>query len=88
MLVPIVFEENENEKLMPGGDLFRLFTGIRAHSYRFHDRIRGSDKPDIPARQSSCFLNNHSGKETMYLRSFLVVGPSCFGEGFLQSSFY
>jgi len=59
MLVPVVFEENESEKLVLGVDLFQIFAGIRGNPYCFHDRERSSDKPDT-----------HSGKETMYFRSF------------------
>jgi hypothetical protein len=36
--------------LILGVDLFRIFTGIGGNPYCFHDRNRGSDKPDIPAR--------------------------------------
>ena len=50
MLVPVVFEENQDEKLILSVDLFRIFTGIRGYSYCFHNRKRCSDKPDIPAR--------------------------------------
>ena len=31
MLVPVIFEENKNEKLMLGERLFRVFTGIRGY---------------------------------------------------------
>jgi len=50
VLVPVVFEENQGEKLIVGVDLFRIFTGIRRYSYCLHYRNRYSDKPDIPAR--------------------------------------
>ena len=56
VLVPIVFEENQNEKLILGVDLFRVFTRIWSYSYFFHNRKGCSDKPDIPARQSSSCL--------------------------------
>jgi hypothetical protein len=29
MLVPIILEENKDEKLMPGVDLLRIFAGIQ-----------------------------------------------------------
>lgn len=52
VLVPVIFEKNQDEKLILSVDLLRIFTGIRTNSYCFHDRNCGSDKPDIPARQS------------------------------------
>ena len=50
VLVPIVFEEYQDQKLILGVDLFRIFTGIRGNPYCFHYGKRGPDKPDIPAR--------------------------------------
>lgn len=50
VLVSVVFEEYQDQKLILGVDLFRIFTGIGGNSYCFHDRKRCSDKPDIPAR--------------------------------------
>jgi len=50
VLVPVVFEEDQGKKLGLGIDPLRIFAGVRGNSYRFHDRSRCSDKPDIPAR--------------------------------------
>ena len=50
VLVAVVFEENQDKKLILGVDFFRIFAGIGRYSNSFHDRKRGSDKPDIPAR--------------------------------------
>jgi len=33
VLVPVVFEENQDKKLILGVDLFRIFTGIRSYTY-------------------------------------------------------
>ena len=88
VLVPEVFEENKNEKLILGVDLFRIFTGIRANPYRFYDRKRNSDKPDIPARQSFICLFTFCAHIVVRRQCTLdlsVVGTICFGLGFLQS---
>ena len=50
ILIPIVFEENQNQQLMLRKNLFRILARIRTHPYWFHNQKRGSDKPDIPAR--------------------------------------
>ena len=81
VLVSIIFEENQDEKLVLGVDLFRIFTGIRSYSYCLHDRNRGSNKPDIPARW---FLNclfttrTHIQVRRRCTLDLLVMSTVCF----------
>jgi len=81
VLVSIIFEENQDEKLVLGVDLFRIFTGIRGNSDRFHDRYRGSDKPDIPTRWSLmcllAFWPHIKGRRRCTL-DLSVIGTVCF----------
>jgi len=88
VLVPVVLEEYQDQKLILGVDLFRIFTGIGGNPYCFHDRKRGSDKPDIPARQSfSCLLAfwAHTLVRRQCTLDLSVVSTFCFKKWFLQS---
>ena len=74
VLVPVILEQNENQKLMLGVDLFWIFTGIQIEMRWFYNWNGGLDKPDIPARWCfNCLLSlwcHNQEKETLYLRSF------------------
>jgi hypothetical protein len=81
VLVPVVFEENQDKKLVLREDLFWIFAGIRCYSYCFHDRNRSSDKPDIPARRSlNCLLTwRHIKVRRHCTLDLSVIGIVCFG---------
>jgi len=88
VLVPVVFEEYQDQKLILGVDLFRIFRGIRSNPYSSHHRKRGSDKPDIPAHHSfSCLLAfwAHTLVRRQCTLDLSVVSTSCFKKWFLQS---
>ena len=50
VLVPEIFEEYKDKKLMLGIGLLRKFTGIGVEMDRLYNRLCSLDKPDIPAR--------------------------------------
>ncbi len=88
MLVPVVFKENKNEKLVLGERLFRVFTGIRGYSRWLYNRNGRLDKPDIPARRFlNCLLTlcAHIVVRRRCTLDLSVVGTTSFGLGFQQS---
>lgn len=88
MLVPIILEKNEDQKLILGVDFLWKLTGIRLEMSWFYNRNGCLDKPDIPACWSlNCLLNlwTHILVRRQCTLDLSVVGTTCFGLGFQQS---
>ena len=88
MLVPIILEENKDEKLMLVVDLLRIFTGIQIEMSWFYNKNGCLDKPDIPARWTlNCLLTfcAHIMVRRRCTLDLSVVGTICFELGFHQS---
>ena len=88
VLVPEVFEKNEDKKLMLGESLLRVLAGIRLEMSRLYNGCSRLDKPDIPARwlliaYLSPYMTTHQKRRHCTL-DLSVVGTTCSWLGFQQ----